>query len=316
MKKRNILFLIAALLLSSFMILQFGCKKDEDEPEQNKPPTAIFTINHSFGPTSDIFKFDASGCIDPEEPTSVLKVRWDWENNGNWDTDWSNDKKINHQYISQDTYTIKMEVKDTEGLTDNTTHSVTISNSGGSDCQGITSISYHGKIYNTVEIGDQCWLKENMNYETGNSWCYDNNSVNCETYGRLYDWETALGVCPPGWHLPSDDEWCTLTTYIDPTVNCDKLSWSGIDAGYKMKSTSGWYSNGNGSDTYGFSALPGGYRYYDGDFSRIEESTNFWSSTEGNNCYAWRWYLCYNYGEIGRSYGNKNGGFSVRCVKN
>jgi uncharacterized protein (TIGR02145 family) len=315
MKTKSIILLLAAISFCSLLILQYGCKKDEDEPEQNKPPTAVFTIDPTLGPTSTIFEFDASGCIDPEEPISVLKVRWDWENNGNWDTDWSNDKTKNHQYSSEDTYTVKMEVKDTEGLTDNITHSVTVKNSGGSGCQGITSISYQGKIYNTVEIGDQCWLKENMNYASGNSWCYHYNSENCEKYGRLYDWETALGVCPPGWHLPSDDEWCTLTTYIDPTVNCNTEGWSGTDVGYKIKSTSGWFSNGNGSDEYGFMALPGGYRsdydYFDG----IESGAYFWSSTEYNNTHAWERSLYYYYYEVYRNTYNKDHGRSVRCVK-
>jgi PKD repeat protein len=131
MKTKSMILLLAALFFCSVLILQYGCKKDEDEPEQNKPPTAVFTIDPTLGPTSTIFEFDASGCFDPEEPISVLKVRWDWENNGNWDTDWSNDKTKNHQYSSEDTYTVKMEVKDTEGLTDNTTHSLTVDNSGG-----------------------------------------------------------------------------------------------------------------------------------------------------------------------------------------
>ncbi len=186
----------------------------------------------------------------------------------------------------------------------------------GIPCFGIPTVTYEGQVYNTVLIGNQCWLKENMNYETGDSWCYDNNSANCETYGRLYDWETALGVCPSGWHLPSDDEWCTLTQYIDPTVNCNTTGWSGTDCGYKMKSTSGWYWNGNGSDAYGFTALPGGFRYSSGSFYYLSHSGTWWSSSEYSGTYAWRRTLYHDYDEVYRDYGYKTHGFSVRCLKN
>ncbi|MCF8350287.1 MAG: hypothetical protein K9H15_03920 [Bacteroidales bacterium] len=281
----------------------------------NTPPTAAFSVNLSSGSTSTTFEFDGSDSYDNEDPTSQLQVRWDFDGDGSWDTGWDYDKTENHQYSDEGTYTAKMEVKDTEGLTDYTTHSVTVNNGGGGNgCDGQTSLTYGGQTYDLVEIGDQCWMAENLNYETGNSWCYDNNSSNCDTYGRLYDWSTALGACPSGWHLPSDDEWCTLTTYIDPTVDCDEVGWSGTDAGYKMKSTSGWYSNGNGSDAYGFAALPGGGRSSDGGFSYVEEGAYFWSSTEDGTD-AWGRLLNYNDDEVGRYYSNQENGFSVRCLK-
>jgi uncharacterized protein (TIGR02145 family) len=87
-----------------------------------------------------------------------------------------------------------------------------------------------GQTYNIVQIGNQTWFAENLNYATGNSWCYDNNDSNCNIYGRLYDWQTALTACPSGWHLPSDAEWTVLTDYLGgDTV-----------AGLKMKNTTGW----------------------------------------------------------------------------
>ncbi|MCK9204433.1 MAG: hypothetical protein M0P58_08390, partial [Bacteroidales bacterium] len=86
----------------------------------------------------------------------------------------------------------------------------------GTPCPGIPTITdpRNGLVYPTVKIGSQCWLQKNMNYQTGNSWCYENKSENCDIYGRLYDWETALKVCPKGWHLPSDDEYSVLLDYL------------------------------------------------------------------------------------------------------
>jgi len=94
-----------------------------------------------------------------------------------------------------------------------------------------------GQSYETIQIGSQCWMKQNLNYETDSSWCYSNDTANCEIYGRLYAHNTALKACPSGWHLPDDDEWCELLTYIDPTVNCSSSGITGTDAGGKMKTT-------------------------------------------------------------------------------
>ena len=105
----------------------------------------------------------------------------------------------------------------------------TSAGSSGEPCPGMPTItdSRDGQIYPTVQIGSQCWLQKNMNYSTGSSRCYDNYASNCNTYGRLYDWQTVLGACPSGWHLPSDAQWTTLTTFLGGT---------GV-AGGKMKST-------------------------------------------------------------------------------
>lgn len=145
----------------------------------------------------------------------------------------------------------------------------------GTPCPGMPTITdpRDGQVYPTVKIGSQCWLQKNMNYKTGNSWCYGDNSTNCDTYGRLYDWKTALKVCPKGWHLPSDDEWSTLTTF---------LGGEGV-AGGKMKEagTSHWASPNEGAaNSSGFTALPGGYRRYNGNFANLTYAANFWSSTE------------------------------------
>jgi len=162
-----------------------------------------------------------------------------------------------------------------------------------------------GKTYRTVQIGSQTWMAENLNYEASGSKCYNNNSANCEKYGRLYNWETALTVCPSGWHLPSDAEWTALENAVGGSSN----------AGTKLKATSGWSSNGNGTDNYGFSALPGGYGDSDGSFSNVEYYGRWWSSTEGSSDYAYYRIMDYDYSGVYRGYSGKSDLFSVRCLQ-
>lgn len=190
-------------------------------------------------------------------------------------------------------------------------------------CPGIPTITYGGQTYNTVLIGSQCWLKENLNYSTSSgSWCYDNSSSNCDTYGRLYEWETALTVCPSGWHLPSDDEWKILEGTVDTQYPVGDPEWDGgnfrgYDAGERLKSIVGWHSAGiPGTDVYGFTGLPGGqFNEYSGDFSSKELSANFWTSTEQNDNNANYRQLYYESNRIKRSNHNKENGHSVRCMK-
>ncbi len=189
---------------------------------------------------------------------------------------------------------------------------------GGNGCDGITEITYGGQTYNTVEIGDQCWLKENLNYQAGNSWCYDNDPSNCDTYGRLYDWETALDVCPSGWHLPSDDEWKILEGTVDSQYPVgdpvwDDTGYRGFDAGENLKSTSGW--NSTGTNLYGFDALPGGHRDIIGSFYRLSYSGYWWSSSEGSGSYAWGRHQGFDSDGSLRYYYYNTYGFSVRCLK-
>ena len=167
-----------------------------------------------------------------------------------------------------------------------------------------------GKTYKTVKIGEQVWMAENLAYEpsSGNYWAYDNNNSNVETYGRLYDWETACDVCPTGWHLPSDAEWKELTNYLGRETS----------VGGKMKEigTSHWFSPNEGAtNESGFSALPGGYRHYDGDFLDMGYFATFWSSTERISHYTWTRSLAYGSTDVYRSYDYKAHGYSVRCVR-
>jgi uncharacterized protein (TIGR02145 family) len=175
-----------------------------------------------------------------------------------------------------------------------------------------------GKKYKTVVIGNQTWMGENLNYQTSSgSYCYSNNTSNCAKYGRLYDWKTAMagsasssknpsgvrGICPSGWHLPSEAEWSALVTAA-----------GGATAGKNLKSKTGWNSSGNGSDVYGFSALPGG-GYHGGSFTNAGNYGNWWKATEYDSNYAYIQYMGYSYDYVSWGYNYKSDGFSVRCVK-
>jgi len=172
--------------------------------------------------------------------------------------------------------------------------------------KGTFTDSRDGKIYITVKIGTQTWMAENLAYEARRGcWAYDNNATNVAKYGYLYDWETAKTVCPTGWHLPTDDEWTTLTTYLGGEAF----------SGEKMKSTRGWFENGNGTNTSGFSALPGGYRSKYDTFDNVGSYGYWWSSTESYAATAWNWYICCKYSYVDRFSYNKSLGHSVRCIR-
>jgi uncharacterized protein (TIGR02145 family) len=173
-----------------------------------------------------------------------------------------------------------------------------------------------GKTYKTTKIGEQVWLAENLNYEMksffglftiGNK-CYDNKPANCNKYGRLYNWKTAMKACPEGWHLPSRAEWEVLTKAI-----------GGIEiAGKYLKSTSGWDyyegKSGNGEDKYDFSALPSGFGKSNGDFGSGGSNGSWWSTTEYSDGHAGLWIV--EYMEIANYLPyDKDFWISVRCLQ-
>jgi uncharacterized protein (TIGR02145 family) len=212
---------------------------------------------------------------------------------------------------------------------------------------GSTVTDYDGNVYQTVQIGEQVWMAENLkttHYADGSAiplvegttewdnltpsdkaYCwYDNSTANRDTYGGLYTWAGAMngaagssanpsgvqGVCPDGWHLPSDAEWTELTDY---------LGGSGV-AGGKLKEagTAHWASpNSGATNESGFTALPGGSRGQHGTFDVQGSSAYFWSSTENDPATAWLRLLGYDNAGVGRFYiDNLETGCSVRCVRN
>ena len=198
----------------------------------------------------------------------------------------------------------------------------------------------NGITYKTVKIGDQIWMAENLNFDPGQggsgedkydwSWCFDNKSKNCDVAGRFYTWaaaidsvklandadnpqncglgktctlpDTVYGICPPGWHLPSSDEWNALFTAVGGDSTAGKV----------LRTQSGWTEKRNGTDAFGFSALPAG----NSNFVFEGEHASFWSSTEFDSDVAYYIDLYFDYENAYLGEFDKFNGYSVRCVKN
>lgn len=184
-------------------------------------------------------------------------------------------------------------------------------------------VNYGGKNYKTVQIGTQCWMKENLNYQVSGSRCYDDNPANCQIYGRLYTWNAAIdgdwadgsnsvpsgerGVCPIGWHLPSTAEWNILRDYLG----------GGTVAGGKLKKTGTefWNSPNTGaSNSSGFSALPGGCFDFYGNPSFLQKAAYFWTSWCGYSN-ADNISLFNSNTEVYLNYDDMDTYRSVRCLK-
>jgi len=168
-----------------------------------------------------------------------------------------------------------------------------------------------GTKYVYVAIGTQTWMAENLNYEVEDSRCHGDNSSNCTTYGRLYNWNAAITICPNGWRLPSREEWEALSSYVQSTSGCSSSSCDAI----KLKVTSGW-SSGNGTDEYGFSALPGGDQSFGAGFAGRGGYGFWWSFTENeSNGYAYLRVMTFLSENAFSESRDKRGLFSVRCLK-
>jgi len=244
------------------------------------------------------------------------------------------EKKPAGDHVSSVTFPISQPDKITvnELKTENTRPTGAIgSPSSNKSCPGSITDSRDGKIYKTVQIGTQCWMAENLNVgiliessqeQTNNGriekYCYDNNEANCNVYGGLYQWnelmqydtaEGAKGLCPDGWHIPTDAEWSTLTAYLGG----EKV------AGGKMKEarTTHWRSPNKGaSNSSGFTALPGGICFSNGNFFVLTDAAYFWSSSKCSTAIAaWGKLLGYNRETVGRHDYGRIDSFSARCLR-
>jgi len=193
-------------------------------------------------------------------------------------------------------------------------------------------VEMDGYRYYGVPIGDQCWFAENLRttvyadgsaiaevtddtiwagLNTGARCVYGNDSDSNYEYGLLYNWHAvdhASGLCPSGWHVPTDEEWTDLETYIT------SQGFDGTE-GTALKTTSGWKNGGGGTDDFGFSALPGGLRYANGNGFNNAEKLSYWWSSTSLGASSWRRGLGYTVSTIYRYGANPRFGFSVRCLR-
>lgn len=161
-----------------------------------------------------------------------------------------------------------------------------------------------GKIYQVVELAGQWWMAENLAYDTAASYLYDNRNGNEKVYGRLYEWQVAIKVCPEGWHLPSAEEWDRLIDYFGGT----SVAGAFLNESDNLPEEST-------KKKPGFNALPAGYRDPFGNYGNLEQFAYFWTSTEGDSLAAVRRLIAADGKSIGGAYGNKTSGYSVRCIK-
>lgn len=198
-----------------------------------------------------------------------------------------------------------------------------------------------GNLYNTVTIGSQVWMAENLRTTrynnntsipnittqegwinlTGPGYCWYNNDITYKpTFGALYSWYTINTgkLCPTGWHAPSDEEFNTLEINLGMDPNQVNIEyWRGTDQGKQMKSTTGWVDGGNGTNTSGFNGLAGGYlQGASGNSYGLGVLTYWWSSTEANKDYAWYRRFDATNDDVYKAYTSKRGGKYVRCIKN
>lgn len=212
----------------------------------------------------------------------------------------------------------------------------------GIPCPGTPTVDYGGQVYNTVQIFSQCWMKENLNVgamiltmldQTDNGeiekYCYDNNIDSCAKYGGLYQYDEMMqyssvlgdqGICPPGWHPPTDEEWKVLEGAVDSKFEIGHPEWDipytnrGFDAGLHLRSTSGWFLGGNGTDLYNFSGLPGGCRMSLGSTGYSFLNAFWWASLEDVNT-TWGRQASFNSPQVFRFDTYNSNGNSVRCIK-
>jgi uncharacterized protein (TIGR02145 family) len=193
-----------------------------------------------------------------------------------------------------------------------------------------TSVTHGSETYKTVVIGSQTWFQRNLNVFAEGSRCYKDDPANCTTYGRLYDWQTATTLCPSGWRLPSNADWDKLFHYVDGTSGTQpgaESPYKSPTAGRYLRATSGWNMCGNGSsytykceDTFGFSALPGGYfSVSKEEFGSVGSRGYWWSSSEHDKYNGQVYILGMRYDDEKISYSDRDPQqemLSVRCVKN
>jgi uncharacterized protein (TIGR02145 family) len=283
----------------------------------NKKPTARITRNMRFGNILSIFDFSAWSSSDPEGVPSDLQARWDFEGDGNWDTNFSYEKNMRRVFTVPGVYNVTLQVMDKEGLKDEATADIHVS--GYSNPTSQLKDNRDGQVYGIVQIGDQWWMGENLKWipdRLGSTertpWiCYNDQPANCEVLGRLYHAATVAAhltgetedrnICPHGWHLPAPEEYRELIDRLGAASAGTALAYGGS------------------SD---FNLLPGGYAAYHmyGGFEEFETDSIYrvaylMTQSIGSSTAT---LLQHRRNDMEVNFRTKpvDGYYSVRCVKN
>lgn len=196
-----------------------------------------------------------------------------------------------------------------------------------------------GRSYRQIQIGDQCWMAQNLyfgkvvpdmgqtNNRTAECTCQGNDPKNCEAYGGLYAWDevmnytqpkegaTIQGLCPDGWHLPSDAEWCEMEAFLDPNMAVRSEAWRYTNIAWRlMGDLENWNPKVFSLNHSGFDALPAGSAV-SGWFFYLGRGAYFWTSSPYSAAAAWSRGIHSQTGEVFRGPGDKLTGYSVRCIK-
>jgi len=297
---------------------------------ENPAPEASFIADPMYGEPPLNVSFTNTSYIG--SGVSLL-YEWDFDDG----SPIASEENPNHTFIDVGVYNVCLTVTTDVGM--DAFCDVIAASSG-------VAVDIDGNIYDTITIGNQEWMAENLkvthyrngdeipNITNNSEWgslsagaygVYDNDPANADTYGNLYNWyavDDARGVCPEGWHVPTDEEWMELEMTLGMSYEeAHSYGYRGTDQGSQLAGNAGLWNNGglenNGEfGTSGFMALPGGYRnssygtyYYMGIYD------SFWSSTAYNSHDAWYRGLYYNHSEVRRQDSSKHYGFSVRCVR-
>jgi uncharacterized protein (TIGR02145 family) len=310
--------------------------------QAGSPPIASFIANPTYGAAPFVVNFTDQSANNP--------TNWLW-NFGDGNT--SILQNPQHTYQNAGSYTVQLTVTNNYGSNTELKSNYISVGVTGQPCPGSPTVTdFDGNVYVTVLVGNQCWMKENLksNHDASGNYitrfCYDNNTTNCELYGGLYIWYTLMngdgssngnpsgvqGICPTGWHVPSDSEWKQLVDYV-VSQGFPNQSENPNGAGNALKSCRQTYSPLGGDcnttehprwdydnihygfDEFGFSALPGGFRYTNGSFEELGYSGIWWSSTENSSPNALYRYFRSDFGGVGIWNFVKTTGFSVRCLR-
>ena len=310
--------------------------------------TSYITVSELV--VAPVAEFEASATTITEgesitftDQSTNVPTSWSWDFG---DGGTSTVQNPSHTYTTAGAYTVSLTATNTAG-TDSETKSNYIL---------VNLIDIDGNVYETIEIGGQIWMAENLRtthyadgtaipyVESNQAWLdltatdqaycwFDNSDTNRDIYGGLYTWAASMngasssssnpsgiqGVCPDGWHLPSDAEWKELEIYLGMSQGeADAQGPRGSDEGGKLKEsgTSHWSRpNAGATNESGFTALPGGFRSYIGSFAHLRYRAHFWTATEDPFLTAWYRALITGYATVDRYGEQKDTGYSVRCVR-